>query len=63
MFSNVIISSNVTSPVLTSLHSEQPKLHRILTALSAIGLRDSVMDSENISLIWHSVSDGQKACS
>ena len=25
--------------------------------------RNSDLDSENISLIWHSVSDGQKSCS
>ena len=26
-------------------------------------LKESDTDSENVSLIWHSVSDGQKACS
>ena len=62
---------DVSSCVLTLLHSKRPKLYGVLAVLSAIGLcniiisnviRDSDKDSENFSLIRNSVSDGQKAC-
>ena len=34
-----------------------------LTISLEMCLRHSDTDSENVSLIWHSVSDGQKTCS
>ena len=35
----------------------------IFSNVISLVLRDSDTDSENVSLIWLSVSDGQKACS
>ena len=35
------LCSNLNKLILTVLHSEQPKLHRVLAVLSAIGLSNS----------------------
>ena len=34
-------------PNLTLLHSEQPKLHRVLAALSAIELKENVLSTKS----------------
>ena len=43
----------VVAPILTLLHSEQPKLHRVFAILSAIGLNEATLCEQRI--CFHSV--------
>ena len=48
----IFLEIGTSDETLTLLHSEQPKLHRVLAVLSAVGLRHMLRRREKGAQIW-----------